>query len=123
VAATAWLATIVVAKYDSDVVAIRHLIILFPLTILSLALIETARGSLGKRFSFLGDISYSVYLLHFPLQLIVIAVTTRMSISQSLFYAPWFMVVFFFVLMLVSLASHHYFEVPIQRFMRRHMSG
>ena len=40
---------------------------LFPMTIMSLALIETQRGSLGKRFSFVGDISYSSYLLHFPL--------------------------------------------------------
>ena len=40
--------------------------VLFPLTILSLALIETWRGSLGRRVAFLGDISYSSYMLHFP---------------------------------------------------------
>jgi len=92
--------------------------VLFPMTILSLALIETKRGTLGKRLSFVGDISYSSYLLHFPLQLAVATVVTKLAVSQTLYYSPWFMIVFFVVLILVSLASHHYFEVPMQRMLR-----
>ncbi len=92
--------------------------VLFPMTILSLALMETKRGTLGKRLSFVGDISYSSYLLHFPLQLAVAAVATKLAIGQTFYYSPWFMAVFFFVLILISLASHHYFEIPMQRMLR-----
>lgn len=92
--------------------------VLFPLTILSLALLETKRGELGKNLSFLGNISYSLYLLHFPLQLTVAAVTAKLAITPQLLYSPWFMALFFFFLMLVSFASYHYFEVPMQRFLR-----
>ncbi|MDD5037061.1 MAG: acyltransferase [Methylococcaceae bacterium] len=92
---------------------------LYPMTIISLALIETRRGTLGKRLSYIGDISYSMYLLHFPLQLVVATVTARLAIDQALFYSPWFMASFFFALILASFASHRLFEVPMQRFLRR----
>jgi peptidoglycan/LPS O-acetylase OafA/YrhL len=94
--------------------------VLFPMTILSLVLVETKKGALGKRLSFIGDISYSLYLLHFPLQLVVATVTARLALDQALFYSPWFMTSFFFILILMSLASHRYLEVPMQRFLRLH---
>lgn len=92
---------------------------LFPMTIMSLALIETKRGTLGKRLSLIGDISYSSYLLHFPLILTMVLVTAELGIEQELFYSPWFMILFFLILVLLCLASHRYFEVPMQRYLRR----
>ena len=140
-ASFAWLITLVVSKYQLNVTAIsfqrvRFLwrlptyfplldqaflwatVVLFPLTILSLALIETNRGSLGKRCGFLGNISYSSYLLHFPLQMIVVMLATALAFDRSLFNASWFMALFFGVLILLSLASYYYFEAPMQKFLR-----
>lgn len=143
---SAWLATLVIVLYDVDLnlLSVRSVpffwrfdapfhwimqkvpdrwpvMVLFPLTILSLALIETHRGSLGKRLSFLGDISYSSYLLQFPLQLMFSVVVTRLAFTDSVYYSPWFMGLFFAVLILSSLGSYRYFEVPAQRFLR-HMT-
>lgn len=95
---------------------------LFPMTVMSLALLETKKGTLGKKFSSLGDISYSSYLLHFPLQLTVALVAARLKINSKTFYSPWFMALFFCALILVSLASYRYFEVPMQRYLRRNIS-
>lgn len=92
---------------------------LFPMTVMSLALLETKKGTLGKRFSSVGDISYSSYLLHFPLQLTVALVVARLKINSEVFYSPWFMALFFFALILVSFASYRYFEIPMQRYLRR----
>ncbi len=129
IAFVAWLAPIVatnpnhgLAFYENYSI-IRQIVsnfslALFPLTIMSLALVETKRGTLGKRFSFVGDISYSSYLLHFPLQLAAALVTTKLGINQGIFYSPLFMALFFFVLILVSLDSHRYFEVPMQCYLR-----
>jgi peptidoglycan/LPS O-acetylase OafA/YrhL len=94
-------------------------LVLFPLTILSLALIETRRGSLGRRVSFLGDISYSTYLLHFPLQLLFSVVVARFVGGDSIYYSPWFMGLFFVVLIVVSLCSFRYLELPAQRLLRQ----
>ena len=93
---------------------------LFPLTVLSLVLIETKRETFGRRLSFIGDISYSLYLLHFPLQLTVATIIFKLNIREELFYSAWFMILFFFVLILLSLASHRYFEIPMQHLLRRH---
>jgi peptidoglycan/LPS O-acetylase OafA/YrhL len=93
--------------------------VLFPATVFSLALIETHRGSLGRRVSFLGDISYAVYLLHFPLQLCFSASVSRCGIPHTIYYSPWFMALFFAVLILSSLCSYRYFEAPSQRLLRR----
>lgn len=99
-------------------------IVLFPLTILALALIETRRGSLGRRVSFIGDISYSSYLLHFPLQIVFYVAVARFSVDNSIYYSPWFMALFFAVLVTVSFASFRYFEMPAQRFLRqKNLSG
>ncbi len=100
------------------IVSLWAVFMLFPMTIMSLALLETKRGTLGKRMSFLGDISYSSYLIHFPLQLLVTAVTAKLAVSQELFYSPWFMASFLCMLILASLASHRYFELPMQRILR-----
>ncbi|MCW5201074.1 acyltransferase, partial [Desulfobulbus sp. F4] len=59
------------------------LYILFPLTVLSLALIEIEKGPLLKPVSWIGNITYSSYLLHFPLQLLFsLAVSFRILDSN-----------------------------------------
>ena len=98
---------------------ISYRVLMFPLTILSLALIESRRGHLGKRLSFLGDLSYSTYLLHFPLQLAVLSIATWSAISPSIFYSKLFMISFFSALMMVASVSYHYLELPAQSFLRR----
>src|SRR5207244_9707990 len=52
-----------------EVSGVSFELLLFPLTILTLAVWEARRGRLGRRLAFVGQISYSSYLLHFPLQM------------------------------------------------------
>ncbi len=87
---------------------------LFPLTVLYLALAETRRGSLWRKAAWLGDISYSSYLLHFPLALVGVLLFPR-----AWFASPIALLLFFAVLIPLSLASHQYFEMPAQRWMRQ----
>ncbi|MEI7733601.1 MAG: acyltransferase [Verrucomicrobiota bacterium] len=93
-------------------------LILFPATIITLALWELHRGTLGRRLAFLGHISYSSYLLHFPLQLIFIGSTTLLSIQSGFFYTPFSLLLFFTVLIPLSLCSYWYFERPCQSLIR-----
>jgi peptidoglycan/LPS O-acetylase OafA/YrhL len=95
------------------------IMVLFPMTVLSLALIETRRGSFGKWVAYLGDTSYSSYMLHFPLQLAFAGTVSWLSIDGSIYYSPWFMLLFFITLVLISSASFRYFEMPAQNYLRR----
>jgi peptidoglycan/LPS O-acetylase OafA/YrhL len=90
---------------------------LYPLTLIALALAES-RWKFGRMFSFLGDISYSLYLIHFPLQLAVVSLVITMKWDPVIFYSRAFFGCFFCALILLSFMSHRYFEIPAQRWIR-----
>jgi peptidoglycan/LPS O-acetylase OafA/YrhL len=81
--------------------------VLFPLTVLTLALLEPLCSRWASRSSFLGDLSYSSYLLHFPLQMGFLFAASGLGLSNSVFSSPLTLVLFFLVLIPVSLASHY----------------
>ena len=123
-AALAWGVTLAQAWFGlfEPSTAIRSLwtvFLLFPLTVLALALAETQRGTLGRRLSFLGDISYSSYLIQFPLQLVFVGAAALIGVSSEHFYSPATMALFFLVLLCLSMASSRYFEKPLQHWIRQ----
>jgi peptidoglycan/LPS O-acetylase OafA/YrhL len=109
-------------RFGDDSFAIT-IYLLFPLTLLSLALLETWRGRLGKRLAFIGDLTYSSYLLHFPLQLVFATVVAAFSVSPEIFYSRALFLLFFAVLCVGSYVSYHKFEVPLQRWLRMRYAG
>ncbi|WP_424511281.1 acyltransferase family protein, partial [Pseudomonas viridiflava] len=76
------------------------------------------RGYLGRRLAMVGNLTYSSYLLHFPLQLVFFSVLMQNGVSPTFFYGEVSMLVFFAMLIPLCLLSYHYFETPAQRFLR-----
>jgi peptidoglycan/LPS O-acetylase OafA/YrhL len=93
--------------------------LVFPLTILTVANLEKYSGPVCKKISLIGNISYSSYMLHFPIQLTISTVVQARSIDCTVFFSGWFMLLFFAILVTTSWASHRYFEMPIQRRLRQ----
>ena len=93
--------------------------VLYPLTVITLAFAETRRGPMGERWAWLGDISYSSYLLHFPLQLTCLAIIFALGYSTDVFLHPAALVGFFAVLIPLSYATYRWFERPAMRTLRR----
>jgi peptidoglycan/LPS O-acetylase OafA/YrhL len=60
----------------------------------------------------------SIYLLHFPLQLIAVWTISRLGYSRSVFGEPTVLVAFFAVLILTSRLTYRYFERPMQSWVK-----
>lgn len=92
--------------------------ILFPATIASLVILEARWRPELKALRWIGDISYSSYLIHFPLQILFALAVSYLGFTTAVFYSPWTLLVFFAVLVPLSLASFRFFEQPVQNVIR-----
>ena len=92
--------------------------VLFPLTICSLTLVEIYNGPLFKPLSWIGDISYSSYLIHFPLQLVFALAVSYGLISEDFYLSTASLILFFVILIPLSYFIFLKFERPAQRVLR-----
>jgi peptidoglycan/LPS O-acetylase OafA/YrhL len=94
------------------------MVVMFPATVLYLALRESRVGAFGRRLGRLGDITYSIYLLHFPLMLTLALALRAAGQHGDAVKSPLALAGFLVVVSLLSLASHFWFELPAQRWLR-----
>lgn len=107
--------------YDDTVGWFFRLLFTFvacPLTVLALALDEQLLGGRYRLLSPLGDISYSTYLIHIPLQMSLALAALSFGIHSYQFMSPFAMIAFFAVLIGLGTLSYRYFERPMQRIIR-----
>lgn len=90
----------------------------FPASIAALVSLELCRPGFAKPLAFLGDLSYSSYLVHFPLQIVFAMIFDSLGFQRPVFYNVWMLVLFSAVLVLLSFVSHKLLEVPSQRYIR-----
>ena len=97
--------------------------IVSPITILALALGEQVLGASWQRLSFLGDISYSTYLLHFPMQLALALIAAHFALTPAFFENPLALVLFYIALIALGLLSYNFFERPMQALLRKSVTA
>jgi peptidoglycan/LPS O-acetylase OafA/YrhL len=108
----------VARQYAEHLRWLAFVLIVSPLTILGLALHERVLGGRYESLSGLGDISYSTYLLHFPLQLALATAALRLAIPAAAFRSGAVMVGFFALLIGLGALSYRFFERPAQEMIR-----
>ncbi len=95
------------------------LLVIFPLVILSGLEIDALAWVLSLRpLTFLGDLSYAIYLVHVPVQMVIIGLLRErhrdVPVTSGLFLAQ-----FFAAVLVVAFCVHKLFELPARRWFRR----
>lgn len=100
--------------------AMLLLIGILPCLILVLALLQMANSEMGKRFRIIGDITYATYLIHFPIQLLVVLILVSADISIDFFHWTT-LAAYLAAVIALSIPTYYLFELPAQRFIRRRL--
>jgi peptidoglycan/LPS O-acetylase OafA/YrhL len=95
-------------------------VVLFPSVIFSFAFLESRTQNLPwRRLSGVGNLSYGVYLIHYPLQFVAVLAALSFSAKADFFTRPSVLVVFLVVLLAAAAASYQWFEKPAMLALRR----
>lgn len=92
--------------------------ILFSWTIISLVLYEYRNGTIGKSFAWIGDISYSTYLWHTPIQVAMFLGLSMIGINIFSINNILLLFSYLFIVISISMLSYQYIEKPIQSILR-----
>ena len=92
----------------------------FPAVVFVLATIQNIRHHTGRSLKVFGDITYATYLLHFPIQLVVVYVAAYYGIMIRYGDAST-LLIFLLGVIALSVPTYYFFERPAQSFFRHHL--
>jgi len=105
-------------SHEYPIFLMAFIFVVVPLTLAALALHEELFGGAYARFTLLGDISYSTYMIHFPMQLALALTALRLGWMPADFMHGYVMVAFYAVLIGMGAISYTCFERPAQAWIR-----
>ena len=94
------------------------LTVFFPSLIIFLFFIQKLNIKFGKRISIIGDISYSIYLIHFPIQIFIFGILGFINLKIDFNYEIIFLT-YILIISILSFMSYFCFEKPMQKFLRK----
>lgn len=96
----------------------------YPLTVFAVTISTTANDCFAKfrkfiNFDALGNLTYSSYLLHFPLMTIFVIVTDSLGIGRYIYQEELVFLIYMSVVLITSSLSYKYLEHPAQLYLRK----
>ena len=99
----------------------------FPEIVIFPAMVVLVQVSIPDRFApvntvltFLGDMTYSSYMVHFPLQVVVVMLLENLGIPMpALFFSPIFFLAYLLAVFVIARIMFRGFERPAQDWLRR----
>jgi len=99
---------------------ILMLTIIFPTLIIILFFYQQINKKIGEKISLIGDISYSLYLIHLPIQILIFGILQFNNIKLD-FNSKIYFLSYIITVTAISFLSYFYFEKSIQKFFRKNI--
>ena len=93
-------------------------LVLFPLLLLFFSMGDNLNFKIFEKTKLVGDLSYSIYLIHFPLQLLIVTVCLFLKLEVD-FTNPISLLSYIVLSVLFSYISYKFFEFPAQERLRK----
>ena len=92
-----------------------------PFLLMFVALLDDyiQNNKIRNLFRSFGNLTYSLYLIHFPTMVISILVVNKFNISHNVFNSYLFFSVFFVFLMGISFLSYNFYETFFNNLIRK----
>jgi peptidoglycan/LPS O-acetylase OafA/YrhL len=116
-----FLGTVMIVLLAADVIGLNLgvMVILDVCLVVSFARFgEMKCGSVFKHIAFLGNATYSSYLVHFPIQLGMVMALDYMGFSRTVFFSDIALVTYLGLVISISLVVYYLFESPAQDWLR-----
>ena len=111
----------IISFYFIDNSKLNKIIILsifFPSLINLFYLINNYSPRFGKKLSLIGDISYSIYLIHFPLILATLMILNIFNLKVD-FNSMTIFCTYLIFTFLISFFSYNFLEIPLKKILRK----
>jgi peptidoglycan/LPS O-acetylase OafA/YrhL len=76
-----------------------------------------------SRISFIGKITYSIYLWHFPIQLVILLYLDGVMKTRTIIESDLFLLFYVLSVLIIAYISYQYIESPLRRSMRAWFSA
>ena len=84
--------------------------------------IEDRFYKIGKKISFLGNSSYAIYLIHFPLQVLILFLSNLGIFEIKIFTSLYIFLLYFLIANLIAIFSYNYLENPARKFLFHYLN-
>lgn len=97
-----------------------HMVICIPFVVLAFACVPMPRGRLTAKAVWAGNLTYAIYLLHFPIMLTIKTICAAFGVSVP-YESKLFFLGFLSLIFLASIGCYRFYEMPMQRLLRRYL--
>ena len=95
-----------------------------PALLMFFVTIEYAVEKKGIKFFFksLGDLTYSLYLIHVPIQIAIVLLFSFFEVTATYFLSKIFFILYFLFIFLIAKSSFKFYEFPLNNFIRKKLT-
>lgn len=99
----------------------KTMLILSSSLLVSFALISKAMigARIGQASHAIGNMTYASYLVHFPIQLVLVSITDYLVLDRSLYFNDAVFISYFACVFIISYLTYAFFERPAQEKIRK----